>query len=81
MLGWARKAFQGPLVSNLGYGLADAETEIESGRADAIAFGTKFLSNPDLVHRAEKGLELNTPNQATFYGHTEEGYNDYPFAA
>jgi len=81
VLGWARKAYKGVLVSNLGYGLEDGEKEIEDGRADAIAFGTKFLANPDLVHRAEKGLELNAPNQATFYGKGDDGYNDYPFVA
>lgn len=80
-LAWTRKAYKGTIIANMGYGLEDGEAEIESGRADAIAFGTKFLANPDLVYRAEKGLELNTPNQATFYGHTEEGYNDYPFAS
>ncbi|KAF4962166.1 hypothetical protein FSARC_9740 [Fusarium sarcochroum] len=45
-----------------------------------VAFGRHFISNPDLVFRVQKGLELTKYNRATFYiNMSEEGYNDYPF--
>jgi N-ethylmaleimide reductase len=52
---------------------------IESGHADAIAFGRPFISNPDLPERYRIGADLNEENGDTFYGGDEKGYTDYPF--
>jgi 2,4-dienoyl-CoA reductase-like NADH-dependent reductase (Old Yellow Enzyme family) len=46
--------------------------------ADAVAYGTLFLANPDLPARFAKNAELNAPDRATFYTPGEEGYTDYP---
>jgi NADPH2 dehydrogenase len=47
-----------------------------------IAFGRRFLANPDLVFRIKNGIELNQYNRSTFYiNKSEVGYNDYPFSA
>lgn len=35
---------------------------------------------PDLVYRLKNGIELNTPDRATFYQGGMKGYTDYPFA-
>ncbi len=51
---------------------------IESGKADAIAFGRLFISNPDLVERLQLNAELNEPNPRTFYTPGPVGYTDYP---
>ena len=45
-----------------------------------IAFGTTFLSNPDLPRRLSEGLDLNDFDPATFYTEGAEGYTDYPAA-
>ena len=47
---------------------------------DAVAFGTKFISNPDLVARFEKDAELvEADKPATFYTGDAKGYTDYAF--
>jgi N-ethylmaleimide reductase len=74
-----RQRFDGVYMANLGYDKQRAQAAIASGHADLVSFGTLFLANPDLVARFEAGAELNTPDQATFYGGDEHGYTDYPF--
>lgn len=71
-------AFDGPVVLNGAYDAQRARDDIESGVADAIAFGRAFLANPDLPKRLAEGLELNTPDPKTFYGGGAHGYTDYP---
>lgn len=66
------------LVSNMGYSVEEAETDIAAKKIDAVAFGTKFLANPDLPARIAAGAELNAPDQKTFYSHEAAGYTDYP---
>jgi N-ethylmaleimide reductase len=51
---------------------------VESGRADAVAFGRAYIANPDLVQRLKLNAPLNTPNPQTFYVPGEAGYIDYP---
>jgi N-ethylmaleimide reductase len=73
-----RKMFDGVFISAGGYDLASAEEAIEQGRADAIAFGRLFISNPDLPKRLAEKAPLNRYDRATFYGGGEHGYTDYP---
>ncbi len=51
---------------------------VREGRADMVAFGRWFISNPDLVERLRRGAEFNAFDRATFYGGGEHGYTDYP---
>jgi N-ethylmaleimide reductase len=67
------------LISNGGYTLASGTEAVQSGEADAIAWGRQFIANPDLVERFAKNAPLNRYNRETFYGGTEKGYTDYPF--
>lgn len=55
---------------------------INAGDIDLAAFGSPFISNPDLVKRMHDDLPLTAPDQNTFYGGDEHGYIDYaPFKA
>lgn len=74
---WARQAFKGTYIANNGYDRQMAIEAVESGRADAIAFGRLFIANPDLVERFKLGAALNTPNPDTFYAPGPVGYTDY----
>lgn len=75
-----RAVFDGPLMGNCGYTQESAEEAIASGKADLIAFGRPFLSNPDLVERFANGWELNPPAEMTVWSApTAEGYTDFPF--
>jgi N-ethylmaleimide reductase len=73
-----RRAFRGPYIANNGYDPALARETIAAGRADAIAFGRAFISNPDLVERLRRNAPLAKPDKATFYGGDAKGYTDYP---
>jgi N-ethylmaleimide reductase len=75
---WARKAFQGVYIANNGYDRDMAIDAVESGRADAVAFGRMYIANPDLVQRLKTGAPLNAPNPQTFYTPGPAGYIDYP---
>jgi N-ethylmaleimide reductase len=75
---WARKAFRGAYIANNGYTREMALDAVESGRADAVAFGRPFIANPDLVDRLAMDAELNAPNPKTFYTPGPAGYIDYP---
>jgi N-ethylmaleimide reductase len=74
-------AFSGPLISAAAYTPESGAVAVESGQADAIAFGRLFIANPDLVARVRRGAALNTPDRATFYGGGAHGYTDYPLLA
>ncbi|GGG24448.1 alkene reductase [Rhodococcoides trifolii] len=54
---------------------------VESGVADMVAFGSNFISNPDLVTRLRTGAPLTDADHATFYLGDERGYTDYPTLA
>ncbi len=43
-----------------------------------IAFGRKFLANPDLPQRFQLGADLNAGDPTTYYGGGAKGYTDYP---
>ena len=73
-----RKVFKGPLVLNQDYDGASAQADLDSGIADAIAFGRKYIANPDLVERLRQGASLNQDDPKTWYSKGPEGYTDYP---
>ncbi|MBI0530665.1 alkene reductase [Sphingomonas sp. TX0522] len=73
-----RKVFKGPLVLNQDYDGASAQADLDSGVADAIAFGRKYIANPDLVERLRQGAPLNQDDPKTWYSKGPEGYTDYP---
>lgn len=54
-----------------------AETWLLEGRADLIAFGRKFLANPDLPERFRTRAPLNRDDPSTYYGGGPKGYIDY----
>ena len=70
----------GAWMGNNGYDKALAESRLASGDVDLVAFGVKFLANPDLVRRFRENAELNAPDPSTFFGGDggPRGYTDYP---
>jgi N-ethylmaleimide reductase len=73
-----RKVFGGPLILNSDYGATDGQAALDSGEADAIAFGRPFLANPDLPRRLREGLAFNAIREELLYVGGAEGYTDYP---
>jgi N-ethylmaleimide reductase len=76
-----RKVFKTKIIAAGGFQPDTAETTIENGIADAVAFGRHFVANPDLPLRIKEGLALTRYDRDTFWTFDSVGYNDYPFAA
>jgi N-ethylmaleimide reductase len=74
----ARRAFPGTCIANNKYTREMAIQAVESGAADAVAFGVPFISNPDLVRRFQLNAPLTPANTRTYYGPGPIGYTDYP---
>jgi len=72
-----REQFGGCVIVNQEYTKARAERALHEQRADAVAFGRPFISNPDLVRRLKMGAELREWDASTFYGDGSAGYVDY----
>jgi 2,4-dienoyl-CoA reductase-like NADH-dependent reductase (Old Yellow Enzyme family) len=73
-----KAAFGGVYIANEKYTRESAEELIAKGEADAVAFGTLFIANPDLPRRFALKAPLNAPHPETFYTPGPEGYIDYP---
>jgi len=73
-----RQHYQGTLIANMGYSPAEAQAGVEGGLFDAVAFGSAYIANADLVERIRQGAPLNQADPNTFYSQGAEGYNDYP---
>jgi N-ethylmaleimide reductase len=76
-----RRSFSGPVIINGGFDAEAGAAAIEAGEADLVAYGIKYLANPDLPERLRSGARLNEPIRATFYGGDGKGYVDYPTLA
>ena len=76
-----RRGFAGAYIANNGYTRELAIETLAEGRADLIAFGRPFISNPDLVERLRLGAALAPLDRATLYGGGAHGYTDYPALA
>jgi N-ethylmaleimide reductase len=73
-----RTVFQGKIIAAGGFEPDTAEAILESGTADAVAFGRHFIANPDLPRRIQEGLPLADYDRNTFYTFDAHGYTDYP---
>ncbi|TAM09635.1 MAG: alkene reductase [Nevskiaceae bacterium] len=81
LAGLIRARFSGAYIANEAFDQQQAESWVESGRADAVAFGKLFIANPDLPQRFARSAALNPPRPELFFAPGAEGYIDYPFMA
>lgn len=72
-----RKNFSNSIILNGGYETKRAESDLQGGFADLIAFGRPFISNPNLVKKLQDGAPLATADPQLFYTPGEKGYTDY----
>ena len=73
-----KRLFGGLFMANNGFDKVHANEAIAQGRADLVAFGKPFISNPDLVTRLYLDVPLSPLNRETLSGGAEQGYTDYP---
>lgn len=77
-----KKEFGGVYIANQGLNRETAERLLNTGEADAVAFGKDFIATPDLPLRLLKNSPLNVQKPESFYGYGAAdpivGYTDYP---
>lgn len=73
-----KAAFGGPVILVGAYTPERAQADLDAGKADLIAVGKAFISNPDLVQRWKSGAALSAFDANTFYSGGAQGYTDYP---
>ena len=78
MMRLIRDKYDCTLIVAGGFDLYEAEEWMGDGKADLIAFGRKFIANPDLPERFRLGADLNGAEPTTYYGGGAKGYTDYP---
>ena len=76
-----KQEFGGVYIANEQLTRESADALIESGKADAVAFGKQFIANPDLPRRLKENAPLNPARPELFYGGGAKGYTDYPALA
>src|ERR1700730_11025923 len=76
-----RKKYKGTLIMAGGVRADSGGRWLGEGWADLIAFGRKFIANPDLPERIRVGAPFNVDDPTTYYGGGEKGYTDYPSLA
>ncbi|MBL8527610.1 MAG: alkene reductase [Burkholderiales bacterium] len=81
ILALMREKYHGTLMLAGGFDQDSAEVWLQAGRADLIAFGRKFIANPDLPERLRMRAPLNADDPSTYYGGGAKGYTDYPTLA
>src|SRR5579863_10496483 len=62
-----KTAFGGAYIANERFTYESAQEALDTGRADAVAFGKLFIANPDLPARLLSRTPLNAPEADTFY--------------
>jgi 2,4-dienoyl-CoA reductase-like NADH-dependent reductase (Old Yellow Enzyme family) len=73
-----KKIFGGVYIANEKMSKESAEQLLNSGEADAVAWGQWFIANPDLPERLKRNAPLNPARPDKFYAAGPEGYTDYP---
>lgn len=72
-----RREFKGAYILSGNYNAKTAESDLEAGKGDLVAFGRPFISNPDLVEKLKTGAALKDPDFNKFYTPGADGYTDY----
>jgi 2,4-dienoyl-CoA reductase-like NADH-dependent reductase (Old Yellow Enzyme family) len=73
-----KQAVGSVLIANERFTKEQANAWLASGKADAVAFGSPFIADPDLPARLAQDAELNRPHPETFSGKDAAGYINCP---
>lgn len=78
VIGFVRERYRGTLVAAGEFDRESGEAAIAAGKCDLIAFGRRFIANPDLPERIRRNAPENGWDEATLYSPAPEGFIDYP---
>lgn len=73
-----RPSYKGTLVGAGEFDRHSAESALAAGRCDFVAFGRRFIANPDLPERFRQDAGENGWDETTLYAPSAEGFIDYP---
>lgn len=73
-----RATYSGKIIVAGKYTQDRAETILNAGLVDMVAFGRPFIANPDLPIRFIKNIPLSDFDSSKLFGGSEEGYSNYP---
>ncbi|CEJ94900.1 hypothetical protein VHEMI10407 [[Torrubiella] hemipterigena] len=80
---WMWPLFDGVIVTTGGY-LPQTAMDFVDSHEDGkfvVAFGRRYVANPDLPYRIQHGIELNPYDRSSFYKvGAPDGFIDYPFS-
>ena len=72
-----REHYKGNLVAAGFYDRHLGEHAIANGHCDFIAYGRRYIANPDLIERFRRDAGENGWDEAKLYAATAEGFTDY----
>jgi N-ethylmaleimide reductase len=80
VLAKVRAVFPGSIIWCGGFtSREDAQTALDTGLVDLIAFGRPYIANPDLAERLKHRWPLAEADKSTYYTRLGEiGYTDFP---
>ena len=73
-----RPRYHGTIIANVGMTRERGNRLIENGLVDLVAFGEKFIANPDLPARFAALAPIERSDRALQYTPGPHGYTDYP---
>lgn len=77
-VGLTRKHYDGIVMAAGEFDRYSAASSVQAGLCDLVAFGRRYIANPDLADRFRLGLEENEWDEGTFYSPGPRGFTDYP---
>lgn len=78
MFRYFRPRYRGTIIANVGMSRERGNQLIADGLVDLVAFGEKFIANPDLPERFAALTPIVRSDRASHYTPGPRGYTDYP---
>jgi N-ethylmaleimide reductase len=72
-----RAHYPGTLIGAGEFGRAEGDEALRNGRCDLIAFGRRFIANPDLVARFRRDAHENAWDEARYFTPDDAGFTDF----
>ena len=73
-----KQQFGGVFIANERFTPQQSQEALDRGEADAIAFGVRFLANPDLPERLRKSIAESPLNEKPGYVYSDLSFYLYP---
>lgn len=73
-----RRHYRGTLVGAGEFDRDSAEAALADGTCDLIAFGRRFIANPDLPERIRRDAPENGWDESKLYGPSADNFTDFP---